>query len=220
MEFEKDRSAGYLANHLARLFARHLHARIKPLGLSPGTFPVLLELWREEGLTQRQLVERLDIEQATMANTLSRMERDGLIVRTRDEADARVQRVRLTPRAKALETAALGAAEAVNRTALGDLDEPQRAALIGHMQRMITALQAAPPGISPTGAPETGGPETGAPEATANEAATNQTAAKTMSAAGPEAGAGPEADPEAAKRAAPPPTGDLAIATKPTRGGA
>ena len=93
MDFDKSQSPGYLINHVARLFARGLAARIKPLGITIGTFPVLLELWEEDGLTQKQLVERLDIEQATMANTLSRMERDGLIVRKKDEADGRVQRI-------------------------------------------------------------------------------------------------------------------------------
>ena len=81
MPFEKNDSAGYLINHLARIFAQALAREIKPLGLAPGQFMVLLELWREDGLTQRDLVARLDVEQATLANTLSRMERDGLVRR-------------------------------------------------------------------------------------------------------------------------------------------
>ena len=79
--FDKNQSAGYLINHLARIFAQALAREIKPLGLAPGQFMVLLELWREDGLTQRDLVGRLDVEQATLANTLSRMERDGLVRR-------------------------------------------------------------------------------------------------------------------------------------------
>ena len=77
-DFDKHRSAGYLANHMARVFAHALAERIRPLGLAPGQFMTLIELWREDGLTQRDLVARLDVEQATMANTLKRMERDGI----------------------------------------------------------------------------------------------------------------------------------------------
>lgn len=101
MSFNKDDSAGFLANHLARLFARELQLRIKPLGLSTGTFPALLVLWESDGMTQRELIERLDIEQPTMANTLARMERDGLIDRRKDPADGRVQRIWLTAAARA-----------------------------------------------------------------------------------------------------------------------
>ena len=80
MDFRKDESAGYLANHMARLFAIALNERIGPLGLAPAQFMTLLELWNEDGLSQKDLVQRLDVEQATMANTLSRMERDVLVL--------------------------------------------------------------------------------------------------------------------------------------------
>lgn len=137
MDFTKDSFAGYLVNHLARLFARGLSARIRPLGLTTGTFPALLELWRNDGLTQKHLVERLEIEQATMANTLARMERDGLIIRKRDEVDGRVQRVWLTPRARDLQAPAIDAANAENRARLDALDPTEQRQFIALMQKIL-----------------------------------------------------------------------------------
>lgn len=142
MQFNKNDSAGYLVNHLARLFARGLQARIKPLGLSIGTFPALLVLWEGDGLTQRALCERLDIEQPTMANTLARMERDGLIERRKDPEDGRVQRVWLTAAARALEAPATAAAEAVNALALSGLTPDERRALLGTIRKVVERLQA------------------------------------------------------------------------------
>lgn len=141
MTFSKDHSAGYLVNHLARVFARGLAARIKPLGLTIGTFPALLELWEEDGLTQKQLVERLDIEQATMANTLARMERDGLITRLKDATDGRVQRVWLTDHARALEAPATEAALAENTAALAPLSSEEQSLFLTLMRRIITAAR-------------------------------------------------------------------------------
>ncbi|TCT45025.1 DNA-binding MarR family transcriptional regulator [Martelella mediterranea] len=137
MTFSKDHSAGYLANHLARLFERGLAGRIKPLGLTTGTFPALLELWENDGLTQKELVERLDIEQATMANTLSRMERDGLIKRQKDPDDGRVQRVVLTEHARTLRDPAIAAATTENEDALAALSGEERALFIELMQKVI-----------------------------------------------------------------------------------
>lgn len=137
MEFRKDQSAGYLVNHVARLFEQGLRARIKPLGLSPGTFPALLELWEGDGVTQKDLVERLGIEQATMANTLARMERDGLVVRKKDGADGRAQRVWLTEKARALRGPAIEAALAENAAALAALSDQERATFISLMRRII-----------------------------------------------------------------------------------
>lgn len=138
MEFVKDQSAGYLANHMARLFARGLSERIKPLGLSTGTFPALLELWETDGQTQKQLVERLDIEQATIANTLARMERDGLIIRKKSESDGRMQRVWLTERARALRDPAIRAAMAENARTLSGLTEAERRQFVMLMQKVIS----------------------------------------------------------------------------------
>ncbi|WP_281824051.1 MarR family winged helix-turn-helix transcriptional regulator [Jannaschia rubra] len=137
MEFLKDGSAGYLINHLARVFARGLTTRIKPLGLTTGTFPALLELWETDGLTQKDLVTRLDIEQATMANTLSRMERDGMILRRRDPADGRSQRVFLTERARALREPAIAAAQAENEAALAGLTLEERDQLVALMRKAL-----------------------------------------------------------------------------------
>ena len=141
MDFKKAESAGYLANHMARLFANALHERIRPLGLAPAQFMTLLELWEEDGLTQKDLVRRLDIEQATMANTLKRMERDGLIVRQENPTDRRAQLIRLTDKARSLQDDATAAANEVNGTALSGLSEDERRAFIKTMARVIGALQ-------------------------------------------------------------------------------
>lgn len=141
MRFEKTKSAGYLANHMARLFAQALHERIAPLGIVPGQFPALLALWERDGVTQKELVARLAIEQATMANTLTRMERDGLIRRTRHPSDARSQQIWLTKKAKDIRDDAYAAANEVNALALSKLDENERAVFVDHMGRIIAAMQ-------------------------------------------------------------------------------
>ena len=137
MSFLKNDSAGYLINHMARLFAQELTARIKPLGLTTGTFPALLELWDQDGLTQKQLVTRLGIEQATMANTLNRMERDGLVTRRKDPKDGRAQLVWLTERARRLQGPAIAAAEGVNGDLLSGLTGDEQAQLLALMGKVI-----------------------------------------------------------------------------------
>jgi DNA-binding MarR family transcriptional regulator len=150
MTFNRDHSAGYLANLMGRLFAQALESRLQPLGLRLGAFPALLHLWEQDGLTQKDLVRRLGIEQPTMAATLARMERDGLVIRTPDETDGRVQRIRLTSRARALQAPATAAAEAVNATALAGLSGAERAQFLRLMARVTAALD---PSAAPEGTP-------------------------------------------------------------------
>ena len=137
MEFEKKKSAGYLANHMARLFAQGLHERIKPLGLAPAQFMTLLELWNEDGLSQKELIKRIDVEQATMANTIRRMERDGLITRKQNPRDARSHTIFLTKRAKQIEQAAIKAAHSQNAVALDGFSQEEHEKFLEFMQRII-----------------------------------------------------------------------------------
>ncbi len=143
MGFTKTHSAGFLANHMARLFARHLQQALRAHGVAPAQFMVLLELWEEDGLTQADLVARLDVEQATMANTLARMQRDGLILRRPSTEDRRVRRILLTDRARDLQDVATRQAQRVNETALAELTQAERASLLRLIGRVISALQKA-----------------------------------------------------------------------------
>ena len=149
MKFEIDDSAGNLVNLLARLFARELEARLKPLGLRIGAFPALLHLWEREGLTQGELVKLLDIEQPTLAATLSRMERDGLIKRTKDDTDGRAQRIWLTETGRSLEKQAKSAAEEINNLALQSLSATEASALIISIRSVIADLRQSQEGTTP-----------------------------------------------------------------------
>ncbi|MDX8352640.1 MarR family transcriptional regulator [Cognatiyoonia sp. IB215182] len=130
-------SAGYLVNHLARLFAAALQDRIKPLGLSTGVFPIMLHLWQKDGLTQSDLVTLVGIEQATMANTLARMERDGLILRRPDPDDGRSKRIFLTEVGRAKQTGAMAAANAANADIMAALTTGEREQMMQLLRKAI-----------------------------------------------------------------------------------
>lgn len=139
--FAREASLGYQVNHLARLLAQALHEQIEPLGVVPGQFAQLLALFEQDGLTQRELCDRVSIEQATMAKTLQRMERDGLIQRQPDPADARRAHVLLTDRAHDLERPLVAAAKRVNATATHGLSDQEVTAVMQALVRIITNLE-------------------------------------------------------------------------------
>lgn len=118
-------SLGYEVNHLARLLEYTLRERIKPFGVVPGQYAPLLALYETDGLTQAELCERVQVEQPTMANTLARMQRDGLITREPDPDDRRRSRVLLTPHARALEPQLAAAARGGNAAATRGLTDDE-----------------------------------------------------------------------------------------------
>ena len=106
-------SLGYQLGLLNRLYDRQLQAALSPLGVAPGQFPALVMLYQKDGLTQAELCRRIGVEQPTMANTLARMERDGLIRRDADTGDKRRSFIYLTTKAKAAQDAVMDEARKV-----------------------------------------------------------------------------------------------------------
>lgn len=141
MDLKRDKSAGYMTNWAARLFARAIDRRLKPLGLSSAHMPVMMfALGDGRELSQKALAEMAAIEQPTMAATLSRMERDGLVARRPDPRDRRVMLFSLTPAARAKTDALREAAIAVNAQALRGLDGPEHALFLDMLARVVAAL--------------------------------------------------------------------------------
>ena len=134
-------SVGYLVNNLARLLVEVLRKRIAPLGIVPGQFPTLLALWEKDGLTQKELLALVDIEQATLANTLTRMERDGLIIRKEHPADARARTIHLTEQGHSIRDEAYQAAMQINEEVLADLSDEETQEFLDYMRRVIGRIK-------------------------------------------------------------------------------
>lgn len=141
MSFDKTRAAGVLASEVARLYSAELQRQLAPLGLTSAQFLVLSEIGGRDGLTQRDLTERLGVEQATMANTLNRMQRDGLIERRPHPEDGRAQIVMATAPARELVAAAGAIAKQVNDQVLAALPSAERELFLSMLMRMVTGLR-------------------------------------------------------------------------------
>lgn len=137
MAFDRSHSATYLANQLAKGFARSLQQRSSSLGFSPGQFPVLLELWQQDGLTQKQLLDKLEVEQATVANTLARMQRDGLIERIPHPDDKRAKIITLTALARSLEARAVEAAAEADAALFSGFKRFEHDLMIEYMRMIL-----------------------------------------------------------------------------------
>ena len=96
-------SLGYLARLVFRSFSMLREQRTREHGISAGQWAFLRQLWREDGISQRELSRRLAMRDATTAVTLRGMERAGLVDRRVNCCDRREILVFLTSYAKSLE---------------------------------------------------------------------------------------------------------------------
>jgi MarR family transcriptional regulator for hemolysin len=118
-------SIGYLTRIAFRSFSRALEIRTAPHGVSSGQWRFLRVLWREDGLTQRELSRRVGMREPTTVIALKSLERSGFVVRRQSLEDRRKVHVYLTREARTLEAVLLPAVAEVNAIALGGLTDAE-----------------------------------------------------------------------------------------------
>ena len=138
--FSLDESLGFLVNQLAKKLAGSFNERLAEYGLTTTQWGVLACLWREDGLSQRDLSRRTGVDPATLTEMLKRMETRGLVRRVRDPDNNRLQRVYLTEHDTALRDTLAADAAAVNRLATDGFSEAERAQLLQLLRRALSNI--------------------------------------------------------------------------------
>ncbi|OUI93850.1 MarR family transcriptional regulator [Acetobacter persici] len=90
------RHPGHYFSRIARGLTRIGDVRLRHLGFATAQLPVLTALKDRTALSQKELAKWAKVEQPTMAQMLSRMERDGLVHRAPDPEDKRSSLISLT----------------------------------------------------------------------------------------------------------------------------
>ena len=98
-----ENSIGYLARITFRSFLRLLERGTLSHGVSSGQWRFLRQLWREDGITQRELSERVGMREPTTVVALKGLEKAGFITRKKTDDDRRKTFIFLTPHARKLE---------------------------------------------------------------------------------------------------------------------
>jgi DNA-binding MarR family transcriptional regulator len=90
------RNFGFILHDVARLLRITYDRRVKDLGLTRSQWWVLTHLYRNDGITQSELAEMLELEKPSLGRLLDRLEAKGWVRRAADPQDRRAKRVFLT----------------------------------------------------------------------------------------------------------------------------
>ena len=110
-------------------------------GVRVGQHIVLAVLWEQDGLAPGEIARRLGVATSTVVNTATRMEEAGLVVRRPDPAYARLVRLHLTARGRAVREPVRAARAALEREATATLTAAERDYLHSALVKIIARLQ-------------------------------------------------------------------------------
>lgn len=100
---DPENSIGYLARILFRSFSRLLEQGTLTHDVSAGQWRFLRQLWRQDGITQRELSERVSMREPTTVVAVKGLEKAGLITRKKTRDDRRKTFIYLTEHGRRLE---------------------------------------------------------------------------------------------------------------------
>lgn len=137
---DPENSIGYLARVVFRSFSRLLERRTLTHDVSAGQWRFLRQLWREDGITQRELSERVGMREPTTVVALKGLEKAGLITRKKTDDDRRKTFIHLTPHAKRLELILAPMNAEIHEIATSGMTDAEVETLQNLMRRVLANL--------------------------------------------------------------------------------
>lgn len=155
------RSFGFVLQDVARLMRRNFNRRVQALGLTQAQWQALVQISRNEGMSQAALADLLEVHPISVARLIDRMESAGWVERRRDPADRRALCLHLTPKAAPILHDMWALAAETRAEATAGLSEDDRARLLaillhmrGNLAAPDTQAAAPPPGEAPPRGPD------------------------------------------------------------------
>jgi len=137
-----DRNIAFLVSDIARLIGVEYNRIMRPLGLTTPQFRMIMQLQREDGVTQSHLANLLAVGKVSTSGLIDRLEQSGWIERRADPNDRRSNLIYLTKKAHGIDNRMLDTGKALTKQTLKNLNAKQRSALIDSLITVKTNLLA------------------------------------------------------------------------------
>ncbi|GGE03681.1 hypothetical protein GCM10011529_07640 [Polymorphobacter glacialis] len=137
---DPENSIGYLARVVFRSFSRLLERGTLTHDVSAGQWRFLRQLWRQDGITQRELSERVGMREPTTVVALKSLEAAGFIRREKTDTDKRKTYIYLTPHAKRLELVLAPMNAEIHEIATRGMTDAEVATLQAMLRRVVENL--------------------------------------------------------------------------------
>jgi MarR family transcriptional regulator for hemolysin len=123
-QYDFENSIGFIVNRTARAFVKALDMELRnKVGITVGQWKVIVMLVKQNGLTQKEIADKLGLEGATLIPIIDKMEKDGLLLRRVDPSDRRNNRIYRTQKADSLWEGMIKCASRVRRISVKSIPE-------------------------------------------------------------------------------------------------
>ena len=140
-EYEEYDSLYLLLNSTIRHYYLRTHELLETIGLYPGQPRVLHALCIEDGLSQKQIGEKLNIKPSTVTVMINRMEKAGLVKRVQDKKDLRVSKIYLEEKGIQLKSDVQRIGKVVNEEIFNGFSQKEKETIQSYLERISENLK-------------------------------------------------------------------------------
>ena len=136
-DFKLDNQLCFRLYTASRLITQAYHPLLSEQGLTYPQYLVLLVLWEQDSQPVNDIAKRLLLETNTVTPLLQRMEKEGILLRTKGKQDARQMIVSLTRKGKELQHKLADVPRVIGNAVMCDSVNPETAP---ELFRMLDAI--------------------------------------------------------------------------------
>ena len=136
MELSKDMQVIIQLYELCLKHTWFTNRHINKINLYQGQPRMLKLLWGQEGITQNEIIEVLEISKPSVARTVKRLQKKGILFTKADATDKQMVKIYLTPRGYALREEATPIFEKIAINMLKGFTSEEKDEFINYIERI------------------------------------------------------------------------------------
>lgn len=137
---EVDKLMWYWLKRVYRNMINLHNHKLEKYGFTVSQVSVLAQLWREDGLTQKEIAERLQIKPPSLTGLVDTLVSRGWVLRKEDEKDARIKRLYVTEEGRELSFKSLEVAKEMEDILCKGFTVEEKQLLFCWIKKMYTNL--------------------------------------------------------------------------------
>lgn len=130
-----------LNNKIFRSTQSHLDKELQIYELSSGSYPYLLMLYENEGISQNEISKELDCDKAMSARTITKLIKLGYIYKEENDMDSRAYKLYLTAKAKDIIPKVIEKIHKLIDLITFDLTEEQKVITINSLDKVLNNIK-------------------------------------------------------------------------------
>lgn len=138
MPHDMDKYPGYWIRKVFRIMNVVYDRELAKYDLTSSQISVLCNLWNKDGITQKEIQEKLNLRAASVTGLVDTLCDKNFITRNQDDEDARVKRLYLTDKGRKVEKISTDVVKVLESTISKGLTEDEKVIFVSWLKKVYS----------------------------------------------------------------------------------